>query len=234
MLRFQRWIAIAVIAVFFAAEARPGLGAPEIFLRDSTSPTNSISIRPGDSFTLTVSLTSDVPLTGFTAYLDDMSYTDTTHFTISSRTSAGTNPFQSADANTDDADLTNTPLVGPSVDAVADPALDLGYAQGNAIAAITTEQNIETLTIASAPKLAAGSYQLQFDTLSIVSDANFNSVDFENLSTAYTITVIAPEPAVIYFMPVLICGLLGRPPHATVHRKRSSTLACQKGRVAAL
>jgi hypothetical protein len=192
-------IGFTVVAAFASA---PATAAPQIFLFDGTAPTNAITVHPGDSFTLTIKLTSDRAFYGFSAYLQDTSYTDTANFTITNRTLLATYPFQAVDENTD-----STPDL--TADPIDDLSADLGYTKGDATIAPGT-WDLMTIRVFTSLAATAGSHTIQFDIGSVLADANFEPVYFDNLNATYAVTVVSPEPSLMGFVPLAAAMLRRR------------------------
>ena len=189
----RRLIVLIGLTVAALASA-PATAAPQIYLFDSTAPTNAITVHPGDSFTLTIKLTSDITFYGFSAYLQDTSYTDTESFTITNRTRLATNPFQAVDENTD-----STPDV--TADPIDDLTADLGYTKGESTIS-PGMWDLMTIRVSTSLTATAGNHTIQFDIGSVLADANFEPVYFDNLNSTYTLTVVSPEPSLMGFFPL--------------------------------
>jgi len=171
------------------------VAAPTLTLFDAIVPTNAVTVVPGSSFTLTVRMSTDVSMLGFSAYLEDTSFTTASHFFISNRTWLSSSPFKASEENTD-----TVSLVG---DAVDDATLDLGYVKDvGSVSAGTWD--LMTLTLQAAANVQPGPYSLRFNADSVLAGVNFQPVDFSNLQTStYTVTVVAPEPeTLIWTLPL--------------------------------
>jgi hypothetical protein len=152
-------------------------------LTDSSSPFDSISINPGDTFSVNVNLaTTTEQVSGF-SYLFSVSIAGSGSFSLTSRDITGA-PYSVGD-------LTNTNAVVLSApNALFDPTTnsDLGATIVTPIAA--GSNFIAQFAIASTIGVAPGTYTISFNTASVF-DENVNEIPLTTGS--YTVTVI-PEP----------------------------------------
>lgn len=182
------------------AAQTPAYGASTLSLFDASAPNDSVTVNPGDAFTLTVRLNTDKAFLGFSAYLEDRGYAGAPRFTITNRTRLATNPFTAGQETTDSPDFDAEPI--------DDKTLDLGYVRGSS-PATAGQYDLMTVQITAANSLAGGQYFIGFDPGSVLVDANFQPVEFDNLAAAYTVTVI-PEPAGLAIAGAGLLGLLIR------------------------
>ena len=172
--------ATALAATFAAAAAAP---ASVLSLVDNAGDMGTVTVAPGEAFTVTLRLTADEGFRGLTAFLRDPGFGGATRFTLTDRTRLASNPF--TDATRSDATFDNDPLNATTE--------DVGYTSDGTVAAANT-YDLMTLTIAPSLSLAEGTYSLGFGPDSGLTNAAFEDVAFTGLGS-YSVTVTAvPEP----------------------------------------
>lgn len=150
---------------------------------DLSGPTNSVSINPGDSFSFSIYLSSDVDQIAGVSYQFESNLAGSGLFIITAR-DISTAPFTASDLITPNASL----FTGSNASLDPQVTVDLGASFG-AIAPNT--YNIGSYTLSSSVLSSPGSYTISFAN-ALVIDQDFNEIT-PSLNT-YTVTVV-PEPA---------------------------------------
>lgn len=168
-------------------------------LRDTLDDLNSVSIFPGDSFQVTLSLNSNAELTTGISYLLEALGSGNGQFRVTVRNVSGS---AFPDLTTDDSIVFALPVV---LDPVSDNELG-GLVADLSTPNIASEFKVATYTIQALPGIAPGEYSIGTNT-ALAFDENFEEIPVSQAT--YNITVV-PEPATTSLLSLALAALLIR------------------------